>query len=54
MSCKFPGIIAAMAKYDDEVEELKQAGAHLAFNLYSEAAAGFAEHIFKNFCTTQR
>lgn len=53
-SCKFPGIIAAMAKYDDEVEELKQAGAHLAFNLYSEAAAGFAEHIFKNFCTTQR
>ncbi len=48
-SINFSGKIVAMAKYDDEVEKLKQAGATLVFNLYSEAAAGFAEHVCKNY-----
>jgi len=42
---QFPGKIAAAAKYDDEVEELKEAGAHAAYNIYAEAGFGFAEHI---------
>ena len=42
---QFPGKIAAAAKYDDEVEELKQAGAHAAYNIYAEAGFGYAEHI---------
>lgn len=42
---QFPGKIAAAAKYDDEVEELKQAGAHVAYNIYAQAGFGFAEHV---------
>ena len=42
---QFPGKIAATAKYDDEVEELKQAGAHAAYNIYAQAGFGFAEHV---------
>ena len=42
---QFPGKIAAAAKYDDEVEELKQAGAHAAYNIYAQAGFGFAEHV---------
>ena len=40
----FTGLIAATAQFDDEIEELKQAGAHAAFNFYAEAGFGFAEH----------
>jgi predicted Kef-type K+ transport protein len=42
---QFPGKIAVTAKYDDEAEELKQAGAHAAYNIYAEAGFGFAEHV---------
>ena len=41
----FSGIIAAVARFDDEVEALKEAGVDAAFNIYGEAGAGFAEHI---------
>ncbi len=40
----FPGQIAAIAQFDDQVAELKEAGAEAAFNFYSEAGLGFAEH----------
>jgi len=42
---QFKGKIAATAMFDDEVQELKQAGAHAAYNIYAEAGFGFAEHI---------
>jgi len=42
---KFAGSIAATAKFDDQVEELKAAGVHAVFNLYAEAGYGFAEHV---------
>jgi hypothetical protein len=42
---QFRGKIAATALFDDEVEELKQAGAHAAYNIYAEAGFGYAEHI---------
>ena len=41
----FAGRIAATAQYDDEVDELKEAGAHAAYNIYAEAGYGFAEHV---------
>jgi hypothetical protein len=41
----FEGKIAATAMFDDEVEELKQAGAHAVYNIYAEAGFGFAEHV---------
>jgi threonine dehydrogenase-like Zn-dependent dehydrogenase len=44
---KFPGLIGAIARFDDEVVALKEAGADAAFNVYGEAGAGFAEHICK-------
>jgi predicted Kef-type K+ transport protein len=43
----FDGIMAATAQFDDEVEELKEAGVHGAFNFYAEAGYGFAEHVCK-------
>ncbi len=42
---KYDGLITAIAQFDDDVEELKQAGADAAFNFYSEAGAGFADHV---------
>jgi predicted Kef-type K+ transport protein len=37
--------VAATAQYDDEVGELKAAGAHAAYNIFAEAGFGFAEHV---------
>jgi hypothetical protein len=42
---RYEGKVAATAQYDDEVEELKEAGAHAAYNIYAEAGYGFAEHV---------
>jgi hypothetical protein len=41
----YAGLIAATAHFDDQVEELHEIGVHAAFNLYAEAATGFAEHV---------
>ena len=41
----FDGRVAATAKFADEVEALKQAGADTVFNIYREAGAGFAAHV---------
>jgi len=43
----FPGRITTIAEFDDQVEELRQAGAHAAFNVYNEAGLGFAEHAWE-------
>ncbi len=43
----FQGRITGIAQFDDQVEELRQAGAHAAFNFYSEAGLGFAEHAWE-------
>ena len=45
-------MIAALSRYDDEMEELKQAGVQVVFNLYAEAGTGYAEHIFQIFNKT--
>ncbi|MGD8842717.1 MAG: cation:proton antiporter [Gammaproteobacteria bacterium] len=41
----YGGKLAAIAKYPDEVAELRQAGVHAAYNLYAAAGAGFARHV---------
>ncbi len=41
----FTGHIAAIAMYDEEIEQLKEAGAAAVYNFYSEAGIGFAEHV---------
>jgi predicted Kef-type K+ transport protein len=41
----FAGKIAATTKYPDEAEELERAGVDLAFNIYAEAGAGFANSL---------
>ena len=46
---KFGGIIAATAQFDDQIEELKEAGVHGAFNFYAQAGHGFAEHVCRSF-----
>lgn len=40
----YTGVVAAVAKFDDHLEELRSLGV-IAFNFYSEAGAGFAEHV---------
>ncbi len=40
----YTGVIAAVAKFDDHLQELKDMGV-IAFNFYAEAGAGFAEHV---------
>jgi predicted Kef-type K+ transport protein len=41
----YEGKIAAVAKYPDEIQQLKDAGVDAAFNLFAEAGAGFADHV---------
>ncbi len=41
----FHGTLAAIAKYPDEVAELKEAGADAAFNLYAQAGVGLADDV---------
>ena len=43
----FKGIIAASARFDDEVSALKEAGVHAAFNFFGEAGAGLAEAAYE-------
>ena len=42
-------MIAALTHHEDEIEELEQAGVDTVFNLYAEAGAGYAEHIYQSF-----
>jgi len=44
---EFKGGIAAIAMYDDQRQELLEAGAHAAYNIYGEAGAGFAENVYE-------
>ena len=44
----FSGRIAATARFSDEVEILRKRGATAVFNIYTEAGAGFAEHVEAN------
>jgi len=50
---KFKGRIAATAKYDDEVRELEKAGIHAAYDFYSEAGVGFANHLCERLCNQE-
>ncbi|MCW8886783.1 MAG: cation:proton antiporter [Motiliproteus sp.] len=45
---RFPGRIAAIARYPDEEAPLREAGATAVFNIYAEAGAGFAAHVVAN------
>lgn len=44
-SLSYHGVLAGTAYYDDEVEELREAGVQAAFNFFSEAGKGFADHV---------
>jgi Trk K+ transport system NAD-binding subunit len=46
-SLNFQGKLAAIAKYPDEIDSLKQAGVDSAFDLYTEAGTGFANHAYQ-------
>ncbi len=48
----FKGTIAVAARYPDEVESLKKAGATTVFNIYHEAGTGFALHVEEELKTT--
>jgi predicted Kef-type K+ transport protein len=45
--CGYTGVIAAVAKFDDHLRELKEMGV-IAFNFYAEAGSGFAEHVINH------
>jgi len=46
-SSPFDGVVAAVARYPDEVDELVAHGCDVAFPLLAEAGAGFAEHVME-------
>jgi hypothetical protein len=43
----YKGLIAASARFDDEVKALKEAGVHAAHNFFGEAGAGLAEAAYE-------
>ena len=38
-------MVAAIARYEDEVEALRKKGVEMVFNIYDEAGTGFSEHV---------
>ena len=44
-AARFAGRVAATARYPDDVEALRHAGAATVFNIYTEAGSGFAAHV---------
>ena len=44
-AASFSGQVAAIARFPDEHDELRQAGATIVFNIHTEAGAGFAAHV---------
>jgi predicted Kef-type K+ transport protein len=42
-------MISGLSRYNDEIEELKEAGVQIVFNLYAEAGVGFAEQTYQTF-----
>ena len=44
-TASFGGRVAAMARFEDEIEPLEQAGASTVFNVAVEAGSGFAAHV---------
>ena len=50
----YSGFIAALAEFKDEVEALKQAGAHVAFDVFAESGAGFAAHADDHYRSSRR
>ncbi len=44
--------LASISRYKDEMEELKQAGVQVVFDLYCEAGSGFAHHTYNMFNKT--
>jgi len=42
---KFSGVIGAVVHYEDEIQQLKEAGVDAVFDVYAESGAGFASHI---------
>ena len=41
----YPGLIAAVTRYEDDRVALEKDGVDAVFNFYEEAGAGFAEHV---------
>jgi predicted Kef-type K+ transport protein len=44
-ACRYGGVVAAVAHFDDEIAELEREGVAAVFNFYTEAGTGFAEHV---------
>lgn len=44
-SIDYKGRIVATARHDDDIKELNKMGAYSAYNLYSQAGIGLADHI---------
>ncbi len=43
----YKGIISAICMYEDQIDDLLEAGANTAFNIYSEAGIGLGEHVHR-------
>lgn len=46
-AAQFRGFVAATARYQDELEELRRAGATVAFHVLAEAGSGLVRHTFE-------
>ena len=48
-SCDYAGMLAAIARFDDQAEELKALGLSVVFNYYTEVGVGFADQVCNAF-----
>ncbi|WP_051326805.1 cation:proton antiporter family protein [Aliagarivorans taiwanensis] len=50
----FNAKIAAICQFADEAKKLRRLGADEVFNLYNEAGAGFAEHVYNELLSSEK
>ncbi|HAM51383.1 MAG TPA: hypothetical protein DCP92_12105 [Nitrospiraceae bacterium] len=44
LSSRYPGMVVATAKLEDDADELETLGVHAVYNVYIEAGPGSAKH----------
>jgi glutathione-regulated potassium-efflux system ancillary protein KefC len=50
----FDGKISAIAQFDDDLKELKDAGAHIVYDIYDQAGRGYADDILDKLEFTEK
>jgi|GEM_PF-2731771 len=50
----YKGFLAATARFDDQVEELRKMGVHSVYNIYANTGAAYADYARNDYLSNQQ